>query len=214
MKYLQKHGNKKYAARRAMPLFTTGITLIETVVAVTILVAAIAGPMTLASQSLKASRDARNELIATHLAEEGIEVIHSVRDNNSGADVSPQRLAWMNSILSACSSGCVVNPTDHLVLSVWGPNTLLACPSGDCSAVKYLYYNPATGMYTQSLSALTSPWSKSSFTRVMTLQGIDDPSSPLRQVRVVSTVTYTGFAGGVRTVTVVDDLYNWFPVLK
>ena len=102
----------------SIPGTTKGITLIETVVAVGILVAAIAGPMTLASQSLKASRDARNELIATHLAEEGIEVLHSMRDNNSATDNSPQRLGWMNTILIACSGGCVIDPTDHTT-PVW-----------------------------------------------------------------------------------------------
>ena len=197
----------------SIPGTTKGITLIETVVAVGILVAAIAGPMTLASQSLKASRDARNELIATHLAEEGIEVLHSMRDNNSATDNSPQRLGWMNTILIACSGGCVIDPTDHTT-PVWGPGALISCPSGDCSIVKYLYYNPYTGLYKQSSAALTAPWAKTSFTRVMTIVPVDDPTAPIRQVRVTATVTYGSFTNKARTVTVYDDLYNWFPKLN
>lgn len=192
---------------------TKGITLIETVVAVTILVAAITGPMTLASQSLKASRDARNELIATHLAEEGIEILHSARDNNSAADISAPRTAWMSTIYADCVSGCVVDPTDHST-PVWGTNAFIACPSGDCSAVKYVYTNPVTGLYKQSLNPLPAPWVITPFTRVITLQGIDSASGPLRQVKIVSTVTYMGFGNTPRVVTVVDDLYNWFPRLN
>ena len=190
-----------------------GITLIETVVAVTILVAAITGPMTLASQSLKASRDARNELIATHLAEEGIEILHSVRDNNSASDVTTSRTAWVNTLYTACAKGCGVDPTDHST-PVWGPNALIGCPAGDCSAVKNMYLNSATGLYKQASNPPPSPWGITPFTRVITLQGIDDVTTPLRQVRVISTVTYVGFANTLRTVTVTDDMYNWFPRLN
>ena len=203
--------NTKKIAQKITRHRTRGITLIETVVAVTILVAAITGPMTLASQSLKASRDARNELIATHLAEEGVEIVHSVRDNNSATDISATRTSWMNTIYAACMKGCGADPTDHTV-PVWGPNVVISCPAGDCSSVQNLYFNPATGLYKQSANPLSSPWSITPFKRVITLQGID--AGPQRQVRVTSTVTYSGFANTLRTVTVVDDLYNWFPRLN
>ena len=191
-----------------IPHTQKGITLIETAVAVTILVAAITGPMTLASQSLKASRDARNELIATHLAEEGIEIVHNIRDNNSATDVTAQRTAWMNSITASCSLGCVIDPTDHST-PVWGPNVLLACPGGDCTSVKYLYYNPGTGLYKQNLSAPGAPWGATQFTRVITVESV---GPALHQARVTAVVTYPGF-GNIHTVTLTDDLYNWFPPL-
>ena len=205
--------NTKKTTQKITQRSTGGITLVETVVAVTILVAAITGPMTLASQSLRASRDARNELIATHLAEEGVEIVHSVRDNNSATDVSGTHTAWMNTLYPACIKGCGADPTDHSV-PVWGPNALVGCPAGDCSVVQNLYYNPATGLYKQSANPLSSPWSITPFKRVITLQGIDDVGVPVRQVRVTSTVTYSSFSNTPRTVTVVDDLYNWFPRLN
>ena len=107
--------NTKKTAQKITRHRTRGITLIETVVAVTILVAAITGPMTLASQSLRASRDARNELMATHLAEEGVEIVHSLRDNNSATDVSATHTSWMNTLYTACFNGCGADPTDHSV---------------------------------------------------------------------------------------------------
>jgi Tfp pilus assembly protein PilV len=194
--------------------YKKGITLVETIVAVTILAAAIAGPMTLASQGLNASRDARNELIAAHLAEEGIEIIHNIRDNNSGADLSTNRTAWLTNILSICGgNGCGIDVTDH-ASGVWGPNATFACTSATCSSEKPAYFNPVTGIYKQSPAALGAPWQLTAFTRVVQITPIDDPVAPVRQVHITVTVSYVGYRNNLHTVVVGDDLYNWFPPLQ
>lgn len=201
---------------------TKGITLVECIVAVSILAIAISGPMTLASQSLHASRDARDELVATHLAEEAIEVVHSVRDNNSADDTSNSYLQWMNNIMGSCDvgEGCVIDVTAHkdFPLPAWNinpdPRPLLQCPAGNCSSVSQVYYNPSTGLYRQSLASLTSPWQKTPYSRSLQVVPVDDPTTPKRQVRLISTVTYVGYGGKTRTVSVTDDLYNWFPPLR
>ncbi len=184
-----------------------GFTLVETIVGVTILVAAIAGPMTLAASSLRASRDARLELIATHLAEEGVEVIHNVRDNNaSNYPVG----SWLNTIVPNCSApGCVVDITQQDPSLVWLPSAIVSCVP-DCTLIAPVYYNPSTGLYRQSALALGAPWTKTNFTRVITVTTVD----ATRQVRVVATVSYLGFGGNIKKVTINDDLYNWFPSIK
>lgn len=196
---------------------TKGITLVECIVAVTILAIALAGPMTLASQSLRASRDARDELVATHLAEESIEVVHSVRDNNSADDLTVGQTLWRTDIVDNCrkKDGCIIDVTAHAA-NVWdNNNALLQCPSaGDCSSVNTVYYNAQTGLYKQSLTALSAPWKKTSFTRSILVVPIDHPVNPKRQIRLISTVTYVGYGGKTRTVSITDDLYNWFPPLR
>ncbi len=191
-----------------------GFTLIEAIVGITILTLAVVGPLTLAAQSLKATRGARQELEATHLAAEAFEVVHSIRDNNSAHDSSPTRTAWMQNIMSNCSNGdgCIIDVTDHSS-GVWGNNTLLACPAGNCASVSTLYFYPSTSLYNQSLSPLPSPWVDSQFKRFVKVVGIDDPVNPMQQVHVVVTVTYDG-VGGTRTVSIADDMYNWFPELQ
>lgn len=196
---------------------TQGMTLIEAVVSITILVAAITGPMVLASQSLKASRDARAELVATHLAEEAIEVVSSIRENNSADDATHN--LWMTqppaqNIVTLCSNGdgCVVDVTDHLG-GVWGLNALIQCPSGDCTTLSPVYYYPDTGLYRQYGSALSSPWVNTPYKRSVKIIGVDDAANPLRQVRVISTVTYAGYNGNIHTITLNEDFYNWFPNL-
>ena len=197
------------------------MTLIETVVSVTILVAAITGPMVLASQSLKASRDARAELVATHLAEEGIEVVSSIRENNSADDVSATRSNWMiqggQNMFSLCSSGdgCVIDITDHTG-GVWGLSTLIQCPAGDCTtaSLSNVYYYAPNGLYRQAANPLTAPWSVSPYKRSVKIVGVDNGVNSVRQARVTSTVTYAGYNGNIHTITLHEDFYNWFPKLN
>jgi len=60
---------------------TNGFTLIETLVAITIFSTSLIGLMTIASQGISASRNAKHSLEAQLLAQEGIEFVHNLRDN-------------------------------------------------------------------------------------------------------------------------------------
>jgi len=203
-----------------VPLYNKGITLIETIVAVTILAVAIAGPMTLAASSLRATRDARSELIATHLAEEGVEIVHNIRDNNVTNNPLPG--SWLANILPNCGGfGCVVDVTafDPATVAtpaagtVWSASAATACPAADCSSISRVYYNPNTGLYRQSAAALTSPWTQTLFYRTIIVTGVDNVAAPLRQAHIVVTVTYRGYGAAQKVVTIDDDVYNWFPPL-
>ena len=61
--------------------FSRGFTLIETMVAVTILTLAVAGPLMTASRAIVAAQSARDQLTASYLAQEGIEYVRAMRDN-------------------------------------------------------------------------------------------------------------------------------------
>ncbi len=186
-----------------------GVTLIESIVSIMLLSIAVAGPMTLAAHSIKASGSARNEMIATHLAEEGLEVVHSMRDNNSADDNTLGKTAWMANIFVNCHTlpGCIVDATQHQSPNVWN-NTLALKPG-----ISTVYLNPGVGLYRQSDVSLGSPWAATAFQRTILLTGIDDSLNPLRQVRVTATVTYPGYGGKTQTISIAEDLYNWFPLV-
>ena len=59
-----------------------GFTLIETMVAITILTFAMAGPLFTANRAIVAAQTARDQLTATYLAQEGIEYVRMMRDNS------------------------------------------------------------------------------------------------------------------------------------
>src|SRR3989344_4014155 len=56
-------------------------TLLETLVAVTLLTVAIAGPFAVAERSFVAAAGARDQLIASYLAQEGVEYVRAMRDS-------------------------------------------------------------------------------------------------------------------------------------
>lgn len=60
----------------------TGFTMLETIVAIAILLAAILGPVTLITRGLFGSTFSKNKIVALHLAEEGIEFVRTIRENN------------------------------------------------------------------------------------------------------------------------------------
>lgn len=193
-----------------------GFTLIETIVAVMILSIAVTGPLYLASRTLRVSQDARNELIASHLAMEGIEVIHNIRDNNSADDTSMTRDEWMENpplqIVGSCTSGCTIDITESSASDVWEQFVLKACASGDCSGDGKVYRHKTTGLYRQNNSAFSSDWEFTGFTRWIEVEGIDGPN-PLREVEVRVFVTYTSVTGATLTTALTEHLFNWFPTL-
>lgn len=70
-----------------------GFTIIETLVAITILMIAIAGPMTIAQKGLRASVQARDQITATYLAQDVMEYMKNLRDKNYTQ--SSSRWGWM-----------------------------------------------------------------------------------------------------------------------
>lgn len=62
--------------------FAGGFTLIEALVAISILTIAVTGPLSLASKGLAYSSYAKDEITAFYLANEAIDVIRNIRDTN------------------------------------------------------------------------------------------------------------------------------------
>jgi prepilin-type N-terminal cleavage/methylation domain-containing protein len=71
-----------------------GFTIIETLVAITILMISIAGPLTIANQAITSAVTAKNQMIATGLAQEALEYINNIKDNN----LVTGQTNWLHSI--------------------------------------------------------------------------------------------------------------------
>ena len=92
----------------------SGFTLVETLVAISVLLLVIVGPMTIAQQGLQSSFFSQEQIAAFHLAREGVEIIRLKRDNNvlAGND-------WLNGLIDggsddycAQTSGCGFSTRD------------------------------------------------------------------------------------------------------
>lgn len=100
--------------KKEFKLYQKGFTLIETLVAISILTLATLGPLAIAAQGIQSAGYARDQITAFYLAQEGIEYIRYVRDTNSAQD-----LDWLNGLDSCVASrgttGCQIDATDLTV---------------------------------------------------------------------------------------------------
>lgn len=88
-----------------------GFTIVETLVAIAILMIAIAGPLTIAQKGLMASIYARDQSVATFLAQDAMEFIKNYRDNNIRGG-----LDWLEGIDDCLTLNyCTVDTTDGTV---------------------------------------------------------------------------------------------------
>ncbi|MFA5942213.1 MAG: prepilin-type N-terminal cleavage/methylation domain-containing protein [Candidatus Paceibacterota bacterium] len=89
-----------------------GFTLVEALVAITIVTVTVSGSLFAANSALVASAISRDQLTASYLAQEGIEYVRLLRDNEYlAAYPGNTSAAWGNFLtaISGCSSSC--NPT-------------------------------------------------------------------------------------------------------
>jgi prepilin-type N-terminal cleavage/methylation domain-containing protein len=185
-------------------LTTRGFTLIEAMVAVTILTLSIAGPLFTANSAIVAAETARDQLTASYLAQEGIEYVREMRDDAylnayRNNDPAASADAWADfiggssvwSITSCIAIACTLDPT-RAMGHVGGS---LEAYSGN--APLYLLTN---GVYSQQ----NLPGSQvQPFTR--TIQAFTVSAS---DERIVSTVTWR-YHTTTYTVTIYDHLTPW-----
>ncbi|MBI2409592.1 type II secretion system protein [Candidatus Kaiserbacteria bacterium] len=195
---------QKKPIRRRSTAYSSGFTLIETMVAVSILALAIAGPMYVAGRSIVYAQIARDELIAVSLAQEGIEFVRRMRDNSylfayrqGGSTVSAT--AWNN-----FTSGGSLYGTNPSIYGCAPPAkcTLDPLDTGlrqysESANVPMLYLD-SSGKYNQRFIGTATP-----FKRTIQATAI----SPTDEL-IVSTVSWT-FRGTSYTVSARDHLTPW-----
>lgn len=192
-----------------------GFTLLEALVAVTILVLAVAGPFYAATIVLNNVLLATDRTTASYLAQEGIEYIHMMRDNTFLNEVVTQNpdagtpLYFPNDFLggsgpnsvSTClgnqdgTTFCALDPT--LSTGTGSGQALQVCAKSYCSDMP-LY--PSANGY-----VLTSNGSTPVFTRAIQLYY---PEGDSNGVEIVSTVSWSEH-GIPYKVAVTDYLYPW-----
>lgn len=171
-----------------------GFTLLETIVAISVLVTAIIGPFNLASQTIKAQNVARNNLIAANFAQEGIELFRNYRANNVLLNEN-DLTHWLDGT-STCSdpSGCAIDVNQYIEVG-----ELPACTADLCK----LYLNQNTKLYEHCGGS--SDCTKTPFRRSIHIDTIDDNPE---EIEVTVLVTWEDQFGS-QSFSASTHLLNW-----
>ncbi|MEX2369295.1 MAG: prepilin-type N-terminal cleavage/methylation domain-containing protein [Candidatus Paceibacterota bacterium] len=179
----------------------SGFSLIETVVAITILLVVVSGVMNLIYQGTTASQQQQERITATYLATEAIEFIRADRDTYWLEDIGSHAFDdWINSTdVSVCQStnGCTVDARI-------GTESINAC-SGDCDILKY---NTATKMYSYGSGV---NWKDSRYRRTVEIQTVDHGSNGVDDEALITiTVSWQRSGGETSTIIVRESLSGWW----
>ena len=136
-----------------------GFTIVETLVAITIMMIAIVGPLTVANKALTAALDARNQLIANSLAQETMEYVRNKKDNNI-IDPNKGQDLWLDGIDTCTATSPGANACDAQV-SINSPGYRIGtCNPTDCSLYIDNSVNKLGYIHDSSNNNIITPFSR------------------------------------------------------
>ena len=176
----------------------TGFTLVETFVAMTVLLVAIVAPMTIASRGLQSSFFAKEQVTAFYLGQEAMEFIRKERDENLLTGGS-----WLAGLEAGTGGICDVGHTEGCGMDIRTEN-LRDCTGVDTCKLRYddSSLDGNRGFYQYSTGELTP------FTRKMWINEI----TPDQEAEIVVEVTWeSGLFSGTRSITLRSRIFNNLP---
>lgn len=182
--------------------------MIETVVAITILLVGIVGAVSLATFGIRAAGESRDRVIATNLAREGLEVVRNIRDTNWY-----ENRFWLSGLTRGAYE-ISFNPNDSSMTldpiegteRIFDPNN----PETAQNSTTQVFFD---GVYLQfDPRELPSPF-VTNFYRMITLT----PNVADEILEVHAYVVWQDSSGSQAIYHIVDleeYLYNWYPVTE
>jgi prepilin-type N-terminal cleavage/methylation domain-containing protein len=172
-----------------------GFTLVETLVAVAILTLAFLAPFQAIQSVTSQTRIAKDQLIASSLAQEGLEYVRFIRDNNYLG--SPATFSSGNLQLHGLDGNGGPNCTGANKCTI-DPTVTPASAVASCASTCLPLYTSSEGYYTQVSSGNT----QSLFTR----------SVQVAQHAGYETATVTVFWNdhGTHSIVLTENFYDWF----
>jgi Tfp pilus assembly protein PilV len=177
-----------------------GFSLIEAMVAITILLLAMIGPMTISSSSSKSTSYSSEQVTAFFLAQEGAELAQKARDDSFLTGGNWSTFTNLSSTYGSCfaSGGCDLTINTNLT----GTLAVTNCGTLSCALSLNTTTPNLRARYTHSGGVITNPV----FTRKINMT--PDIVNP-NEVKVVSLVTWrTGAFRKEQKVEVETRLFN------
>lgn len=137
-----------YSSYFKKSVFQKGFTLIETLFAILIFSVALVSLLLIAGRGISATGSARQQITAHYLAQEGLEVVRNMRDQNfinvfidENSNPAP---SWSDGFSSCQSGRCIVKYNDQTPGQVPG---LEMCQGNDCPVYELdgFFMDPGSG---------------------------------------------------------------------
>lgn len=181
----------------------SGFTLVETLVAISVLLIVIVGPMTVATNSARSTSFSSEQVQAFFLAQEGLELAQKARDDLllDSADYTAGWSAFTDDSSSGELADCHTGSCG-LQLDSADEVTVINCPSGSANACR-VYFDPNGGRNRFSHDDSSVDAEPTPFIREITFNHTGD------EVEVISTVRWrTGPQAAEQTVVLDTYLFN------
>ncbi len=180
-----------------------GFTLVETMVAISLLTVAIVAPMALTAQSLGSAYYARDQVTAYYLAQEAIESVRAIRDGQILCIAKNDCPAGNNNLFGAIPN----NTPFRIDVRTGAIHACNADPGGNCIPLQtdgtlYGYQDGGPGT-----------WTNTNFTRTAIACYVQSDGTctgtPTDEMQVRVTVSWQTEGIQARTFTISSDLYRW-----
>ncbi len=178
----------------------SGFTIIETLVAIAILLLSITAPLTIAEKGLAAADAARREITAFYLAQEAIEYVRNVRDGSAIAGLGGGS-NWLHG-LDECLQveGCGIDTTAP------SGQQIVGCRPSNYNCTLYQYTGPVMEQQGLFGHRATNEWTKTDLIRKVTVVEIQNDI----EAQIEVTVVWKAGSLGTRTMRVRENVLNWY----
>lgn len=176
-----------------------GFTLVETLVAIFILLISITGPLTFAQGGLKTSFFARDQIVAFYLAQDSIETIKHLRDNYALSRAGGFWLTDLSGCRPSPASGTTPGDVKSCTIDTSGTGAvrLTGCSNSTCSR---LYLN-SNKEYTHDSSGA----GLSKYSRLVYVTEINED----KEAQVIVEIIWEPNFFSQRRIVVQENIYNW-----
>ncbi len=186
-----------------------GFTIVETLIAIGILMAAIAGPIAISQKSLKTGLITKDNMVATYLAEEAMEVIKAKISYN----VFKNGIASWNDGLTN-GSYAAIRTEDFEIDNDAGSKKILwpDCPlnfyglSGSVDSDCYMTFNSDKGYYSYEDTAVVPNTSVSQYIRNVIIGPVPGSSD---EIRVTVNVIQMTSGNSINTYSLTRNFYKF-----
>lgn len=178
----------------------TGFTLVETLVAISILTLSILGTFTAVQNGLATSSFARDQVTAFYLIQEAMEYVRNIRDDNGlttlyALENGGSSVPWLTGMSNVAGDPCYFGKT----CVIDSPLKQMTSCSGGFGTCSFISQNTSTKLYGYSTGG---SWALTKFKREIQFEQITS-----QEIVVTVRVSWTSGAFG-KTITVKQTLFD------